>query len=57
MNLLGSISGKRVDGEVLDIGEEVVDDVEVDRNVGDHAEGGHAQRRADTVDATRTFVA
>ena len=41
MNLLGSIGGKRVDGEVLDVGEEVVDDVEVDRNVGDHAEGGH----------------
>ena len=56
MDLFGHISRKRVNDEMLDVWEKKVDDVEVDRNVGDHVKGGNAERRANTVDAAGTIV-
>ena len=56
-DLFGHICRKRVNGEMLDVWEKEVDDVEVDRNVRHHVEGGNTERRADAVDAAGTIVA
>ena len=50
------VRGQGVDGQVLDVGEEVVDDGEVDGNVGDHVDGSDTFGRSDTFDAARTVV-